>query len=39
VEGAAWVGRTEAEAEVVASQKRFLDDPDATHHSGDPDHK
>jgi len=39
VEGAAWVGRTEAEAEVVASQKRYLADPHAVDHSGDPDHK
>jgi inorganic pyrophosphatase len=39
VEGAAWVGRTEAEAEVIASQKRYLDNPHATAHSGDPDHR
>jgi inorganic pyrophosphatase len=28
VEGAEWVGRTEAEEEVVASFKRFVDNPD-----------
>ena len=39
VEGANWVGRKEAEAEVVASQKRFEDNPHAIEHSGDPDHK
>jgi len=39
VEGAAWVGRTEAEAEVVNSQKRFLDNPHAVDHVGDPDHR
>jgi inorganic pyrophosphatase len=39
VEGATWAGRTEAEAEVVRSQQRYLDDPHAVDHSGDPDHK
>ena len=39
VEGAAWVGRTEAEAEVVNSRKRFADNPHAVDHVGDPDHK
>ncbi|MBC7679490.1 MAG: inorganic diphosphatase, partial [Pseudorhodobacter sp.] len=36
VEGADWVGRTEAEAEVVASRERFLKNPHAIDHSGDP---
>ena len=31
--------RTEAEAEVVASRKRFADNPHAVDHVGDPDHK
>ena len=39
VEGANWVGRTEAEAEVVPSQKRFQANPHAIDHVGDPDHK
>ena len=39
VDGANWVGRTEAEAEVIASQKRYADNPHATDHSGNPDHK
>ena len=30
VEGAAWVGRIEAEAEIVASRQRLLDHPEAT---------
>ena len=29
VEGAAWVGRIEAEAEIVASRQRLIDNPDA----------
>ena len=36
VEGADWVGKAEAEAEVVASRKRFLANPHAIDHSGDP---
>ena len=37
VEGAEWVGREEAEAEVVASRKRYEENPDAVAHVGDPD--
>jgi inorganic pyrophosphatase len=36
VEGATWVGRTEAEEEILASRKRYIDNPDAVEHSGDP---
>ena len=36
VEGANWVGRKEAEAEVVASRDRLAADPHAVDHSGDP---
>ena len=36
VEGANWVGRKEAEAEVVASRERLAADPHAVDHSGDP---
>jgi inorganic pyrophosphatase len=32
VEGASWVGRVEAEAEIVASRKRLADNPDAVAH-------
>ena len=32
VEGAAWVGRTEAEAEIVASRQRLIDNPGAIAH-------
>jgi inorganic pyrophosphatase len=32
VEGAAWVGRTEAEAEIEASRKRLAENPDALPH-------
>ena len=32
VEGAAWVGRTEAEAEIVASRTRLLDHPELAKH-------
>ena len=39
VEGAAWVGRTEAEDEVVASRQRYVDNPHALDHVGDPDAK
>jgi inorganic pyrophosphatase len=37
VEGAAWVGREEAEAEILESRKRYEADPDAVAHVGDPD--
>ena len=36
VEGANWVGRKEAEEEVLASRKRLRDNPQAVAHSGDP---
>ncbi len=36
VEGAEWVGREEAEAEVIASRKRLADDPHAVDHVGEP---
>ena len=36
VEGATWVGRTAAEAEIVASRKRYNETPEAVAHSGDP---
>ena len=36
VEGADWVGRAEAEAEVIASRKRLAENPEAVAHSGDP---
>ena len=36
VEGANWVGREEAEAEVLASRKRLADNPHALDHSGEP---
>ncbi|MDQ2838849.1 MAG: inorganic diphosphatase [Actinomycetota bacterium] len=32
VEGAAWVGRVEAEAEILASRQRLRDNPDAVPH-------
>jgi len=32
VEGASWVGRSDAEAEIEASRKRLADHPDAAHH-------
>jgi inorganic pyrophosphatase len=32
VEGASWVGRTEAEAEIEASRKRLIDNPGAIQH-------
>jgi inorganic pyrophosphatase len=32
VEGAAWVGRTEAEAEIVASRQRLIDNPGVIAH-------
>ena len=38
VEGATWVGRVEAEAEVVRSRERYVKDPHAIDHSGSPDH-
>ncbi|MEO7259906.1 MAG: inorganic diphosphatase, partial [Jatrophihabitantaceae bacterium] len=31
VEGASWVGRAEAEAEIDASRKRLADNPGAVH--------
>ena len=31
VEGASWVGRAEAEAEITASRQRLADNPDAVH--------
>ena len=37
VEGADWVGREEAEAEVIASRQRLADDPHAVDHVGEPD--
>ena len=37
VEGAEWVGREQAEAEVRASYERFQADPHAVDHAGDPD--
>ncbi len=37
VEGASWVGRTEAEKEIEASYRRYQENPGATEHSGDPD--
>ena len=36
VEGATWVGRTDAEAEIIASRKRYNETPEAVAHSGDP---
>jgi inorganic pyrophosphatase len=39
VEGADWVGREEAEAEVERSRERFRADPHAVDHVGDPEHK
>lgn len=39
VDGADWVGRELAEAEVLASYERFKADPHAVDHSGDPEHK
>jgi inorganic pyrophosphatase len=36
VEGAQWVGRKEAEEEVIASRQRLRDNPEAVAHSGDP---
>ena len=36
VEGANWVGREEAEAEVVASRERLAQNPHAVEHSGAP---
>jgi inorganic pyrophosphatase len=37
VEGAEWVGREQAEAEVLASYARYEADPHAVDHAGDPD--
>ena len=36
VEGATWAGRADAEAEIVASRKRYNETPKAIEHSGDP---
>lgn len=36
VEGAGWVGREEAEAEVLRSRQRFAEDPHAVDHVGAP---
>jgi inorganic pyrophosphatase len=36
VEGAEWVGRKEAEEEVLTSRKRYADDPHAVDHVGEP---
>jgi inorganic pyrophosphatase len=36
VEGAEWVGREEAEAEVLRSRQRYSEDPHAVDHVGDP---
>ena len=38
VEGADWVGRVEAEAEIEKSRVRLREDPHATDVSGNPDH-
>ena len=37
VEGANWVGRTEAEAEIRQSYKRYEENPGAVEHSGNPE--
>jgi len=37
VEGATWVGRVEAEAEVVRSRQRLVDHPHAVDDSGSPE--
>ena len=39
VEGATWVGRTDAEAEIEASKRRLAENPHAAAHSGDPDYE
>jgi inorganic pyrophosphatase len=39
VEGAEWVGREEAEAEVLLSRKRYAEDPHAVDHVGEPKSK
>ena len=39
VEGAEWVGRDEAEAEVLHSRKRYSEDPHAVDHVGEPKSK
>ncbi len=39
VEGAEWVGREEAEAEVLRSRKRYAEDPHAVDHVGEPKSK
>jgi inorganic pyrophosphatase len=37
VEGATWVGRKEAEAEVVRSRERYAENPHAIDSSGSPE--
>ena len=37
VEGATWVGRTDAEAEVVRSRERYAENPSAIESSGSPE--
>jgi inorganic pyrophosphatase len=39
VEGANWVGREEAEAEVLASRERLRQDPSAVENSGSPNRR
>jgi inorganic pyrophosphatase len=39
VEGAEWVGREEAEAEVLRSRQRYAEDPHAVDHVGEPKSK
>ena len=39
VEGAEWVGRDEAEAEVLRSRQRYAEDPHAVDHVGEPKSK
>jgi inorganic pyrophosphatase len=36
VEGAVWVGREEAEEEVITSRRRYAEDPHAVDHVGEP---
>jgi len=39
VEGAEWVGKAEAEQEVLISRKRYAEDPHAVDHVGEPKSK
>jgi inorganic pyrophosphatase len=39
VEGATWVGRADAEAEIEASRRRLMENPHATARVGSPDHE